>query len=115
MPRPMESPIAPCLTAVSLAARSRLFADALPLAILLCHRVEIAVLLQAIEDAGIDIILDLAAAAGKLRQDIFRALARRLDIGRRLLLEVVVADVDDLGVGDAELLGQHLLGALLVA
>src|ERR1700730_878021 len=89
--------------------------QALPFAVFPLQLSEESRLPEAVENTGIDVIAHLAAAARELRQDVFRAGPGWFQIGRRLLPEIVVADVDDPGIGDLELLGQDLLGALLVA
>src|SRR5580704_12425 len=83
-------------------------------AVFLFHRREEAVVLQAVEQAAVDIIADLLAGVGEQFEDVLRALYRRLEVLRRLLLEIVVGDVENFGAGDLEFLRQHLLGALLV-
>src|ERR1700732_4169776 len=72
-------------------------------------------LLQAVENTGVDVIVDIPAFQRReLVDDILRARPRRLEIDGRLLLEVVVARVDDLRVDDPGLSGQHFLGTPLI-
>src|SRR5229473_1668366 len=86
-------------------ARMPVVIAASPLALVfLRHRREITFGAQRIDEARVDIVLDLLAAAGELRQDVVGARPRDLDIGRRLRLEVVVGDVEDFRIADLELL-----------
>src|ERR1700730_2786610 len=72
-------------------------------------------LLQAVENAGVDVIIDIPAFQHReLVDDILRARPRWFEIDWRLLLEVVVARVDDLRVDDPGLSGQHFLGPPLI-
>src|ERR1700730_12332045 len=72
-------------------------------------------LLQAVENAGVDVIIDIPAFQRReLVDDILRARPRWFEIDWRLLLEVVVARVDDLRVDDPGLSGQHFLGTPLI-
>src|SRR6267378_7154141 len=65
-----------------------------------------------IEQGRVDVILDLGADAGELRDGVLGA--DRLDIERRLQLVITVADRGQLRIGDLELLRQHLLRPLLI-
>src|SRR3954464_11897679 len=72
------------------------------------QRVEETLLLQADEELPVDIFAGIPAhLARELRHHILGALPDRLDIERRHRGEVVIADLDDLGIGDAGLLRQY--------
>src|SRR6185437_9549018 len=71
--------------------------------VLLFKRREHAFVLQRIEQAQIDKIADVPADIGKLFEDVLRAFARRHEVLRRLLLEVVVGDVEDFRILDLQL------------
>src|SRR6266699_207830 len=65
------------------------------------HLDEESFLLQAIEQGHVDVIIDISALErGELVDDVLGSRPRRLQVDGRLLLEVVVARVDDLRIGD---------------
>src|SRR5438874_6945160 len=67
--------------------------------------------LDLVEQARVDVIVEPAAVAWELRQDVLGALLGRVEIGRRLRLEVVVGDVDHARRRAMQLLGKRRLGA----
>src|SRR3954451_14140366 len=86
------------------------------LAVSLLQRLEEVLALQRVENARVDVIGNVdAAARRKLRKNIRGSGAGRLDRRRRQLREIVVADVEDLGVARVGLSGQHLASAGAVA
>src|SRR5262249_37708816 len=84
--------------------------------VLLLHRRDETIGAQLGEQRGVDIVVKVAAGIGGRHrlEDVLGA--GRIDLGvrRGLGFEVGVALIDDLGIGELELLRQHLLGALLV-
>ncbi len=82
--------------------------------VLLFHRGEKSLVLERAEQARIQVSADVLINVGELLEDVLRALQRRLEVLRRLRLEIVVGDVEDFRTADFQLLRQYLLGALLV-
>src|SRR5262245_23110623 len=109
------SAVAPDLRPIMSASARLCACDWLSFALIfLLHGREKTFAAERVQQAQVDVVLDLLAAAGKLRQEVLGALARDLEIGRRLCLEVGIGDVEDFRIGDPELPGEHRLGAGLV-
>src|SRR5262249_30897724 len=79
--------------------------------VFLLHLREETLALDLIEQARVDVILEFAAAARELGENVLGALLRRLEVGRGLRLEIVVSDVKDAAAGAVQLFRQRLLRA----
>ena len=83
------------------------------LAVFPLHRLDESFRAQFGDQGRVDIVVEIAARARRRHgdQDVFRAGTVYLGMDRSLCFEVGIALLDDLRIGELELLGQRVLGA----